>query len=55
MLSREYEILNERYKEAKQLLKAAMSDLAEAEPCCLCKYEADDITSCQSKPMNCFV
>lgn len=41
--------------EAKQLLKAAMSDLAEAEHCGLCKYEADDIATCQSKPVNCFV
>lgn len=41
--------------EAKQILKAAMSDLAEAEHCGLCKYEADDIASCQSKPANCFV
>jgi len=40
--------------EAKRLLKAAMSDLAEAEPCCLCKYEADDIAMCQ-RIINCFV
>lgn len=40
--------------EAKQILKAAMSDLAEAEPCSLCKYD-DDIPTCQSKPANCFV
>lgn len=41
--------------EAKRLLKAAMSDLAETEPCSLCKHEADDIASCRSKPANCFV
>lgn len=41
--------------EAKRLLKLALQDLAEAEHCGLCKYEADDIASCQSKPANCFV
>lgn len=46
---------DDELKEAKRLLKAAMSDLAEAEHCGLCKYEADDIASCQSKPANCFV
>lgn len=42
-------------KEAKRLLKLALRDLAEAEHCDLCKYEADDIASCQSRPANCFV
>lgn len=41
--------------EFKRLLKLALQDLAEAEHCGLCKYEADDIASCQSKPANCFV
>lgn len=41
--------------EYKRLLKLALQDLAEAEHCGLCKYEADDIASCQSKPVNCFV
>lgn len=41
--------------EFKRLLKLALQDLAEAEHCGLCKYEADDIASCQSKPVNCFV
>ena len=44
-----------KFDEAKRLLKVAMSDLAETETCGLCKYEADDIVSCQSKPANCFV
>lgn len=45
----------EQLAEAKRLLKAAMSDLAEAETCGLCKYEADDIATCKRKPINCFV
>lgn len=41
--------------EYKRLLKEALADLAEAEHCGLCKYEADDIATCQRKPINCFV
>lgn len=44
----------EKYDKAKRLLKLALQDLAEAEPCSLCKYD-DDIPTCQSKPVNCFV
>lgn len=33
MLSREYEILNERYKEAVRLLKAAVEDFSEIKSC----------------------
>lgn len=47
--------LCKRLLEYNRLLKAAMSDLAEAEHCGLCKYEADDIATCQRKPANCFV
>ena len=42
MLSREYEMLNERYKEAKRLLKAAVEDfnksLGAMYTCPYCKY-----------------
>ena len=41
--------------EAKRLLKLALSDLAEADHCGLCKHEPDDIATCQRKPINCFV
>lgn len=44
-----------KLKEAKRLLKLAMSDLAEADHYGLCKYERDEIATCQSKPVNCFV
>lgn len=39
MLSREYEILNERYKEAVKLLKAAVEDLKFESQCRNCKYQ----------------
>ena len=41
--------------EAKRLLKAAMSDLTDAEPCSICKYKTDDIALCRRKPANCLV
>ena len=47
--------LRQTKRQAKRLLKMAMEDLAAAEDCTLCKYEADDIPTCQSKPVNCFV
>ena len=39
MLSREYEMLNERYKEAKRLLKASVDDLKFESQCRNCKHQ----------------
>lgn len=54
MLSRECEILNERYKETVRLLKVAVDDMARTESCFLCKYYDKPDESCQTTD-DCFV
>ena len=54
MLSRECEILNERYKETVRLLKVAVDDMARTESCFLCKYYDRPDESCQTTD-DCFV